>query len=70
MKQIEMKFAIKLGIMICAFLYALSEMCAENIHWAIGDLILIALWMGIKSNLYIMKKLLREKGREKVKCCN
>ena len=45
----EIKAGLKLGIIICAFLYAFSEMCAENIHWAIGDLILIALWIGGKS---------------------
>ena len=45
----QTQLSFKLGVIICAFLYALSEMIAGHIHWAIGDLILVALWMGGKS---------------------
>ena len=45
----ETKLSLELGVIIGAFLYALSEMIAGHIHWAIGDLILVALWMGGKS---------------------
>lgn len=47
--ETETKLSLELGVIIGAFLYALSEMIAGHIHWAIGDLILVALWMGGKS---------------------
>lgn len=55
MKNTRLDLLIRISVIICAFLYALSEMFAGNIHWAIGDLILIALWMGGKSVLSEIK---------------
>lgn len=56
MKNTRLDLLIRISVIICAFLYALSEMCAENIHWAIGNLILIALYMGGKSVLHEIKR--------------
>lgn len=68
----EDRISIKLGVIIGAFLYALSEMYAGHIHWAVGDLILVALWMGGKSvfadlRMHLKAKKLFEKMQAEAK---
>lgn len=55
MKNRELVLLFRLSIIISASLYALSKMYGGHIHWAIGDLILVALWMGGKSVLSEIK---------------